>query len=84
MKQVAGRYFTFRRDSEATVEDALGDARLRLEEEWARGAGGQFDILFDILVVDAFNSDAIPTHLLTAESADLYGRRQQPFYEPPQ
>jgi len=74
VQQVAGRYFTFRRDSEATVQDALGDARLRLEEEWAHGADGQFDIL----VVDAFNSDAIPTHLLTAQSADLYVRRLKP------
>lgn len=42
----------------------IGDARLALEREPA----GQFDVL----VVDAFSSDAIPLHLLTAEAIDLY------------
>lgn len=41
-----------------------GDARLRLQEAPQHG--------FDIIVLDAFNSDAIPAHLLTREALELY------------
>ncbi len=33
---------------------------------------------FDLIAVDAFSSDAIPVHLLTAECADIYRRRLVP------
>lgn len=65
---IADRYFTFRKDSRAKVEVVLGDARVQLERE---AASGRFQG-FDVLAIDAFNSDAIPTHLLTAECVDLY------------
>lgn len=42
----------------------LGDARLTLAREPDRG--------FDLLIVDAFSSDAIPIHLLTREAIALY------------
>jgi hypothetical protein len=45
---------------------AIGDARLSLEREPSQR--------FDILVVDAFTSDAIPVHLLTEEAFALYWR----------
>ena len=61
-------FFTFVRDSSATVDAVLGDARLSLEREAAQG---QFQN-FDILVLDAFSSDAIPVHLLTKEATALY------------
>ena len=41
-----------------------GDARLTLGQEPDRS--------FDLLIVDAFSSDAIPIHLLTLEAAALY------------
>jgi hypothetical protein len=41
----------------------LGDARLTLAGQAARS---------DVIVVDAFSSDAIPTHLLTREAVALY------------
>ncbi len=44
----------------------IGDARLELKEMAADR--------FDILVIDAFSSDAIPLHLLTAEAMDIYLR----------
>ncbi|KLI64764.1 fused MFS/spermidine synthase [Aurantiacibacter marinus] len=44
----------------------IGDARLELEAMDADR--------FDILVIDAFSSDAIPLHLLTAEALDIYLR----------
>jgi hypothetical protein len=47
-----------------------GDARLSLAEEP--------DQNFDVLVVDAFSSDAIPVHLLTREALALYVRKLRP------
>jgi hypothetical protein len=63
-----GRYFTFLRDSQArSLNVVTGDARLRLAAEP--------DGSFDLLVLDAFSSDAIPIHLLTAEAFALYERK---------
>jgi hypothetical protein len=61
-------YFTFLRDSAAKIETAQGDARLSLEREFAEKGPQNFDVL----VIDAFSSDAIPTHLLTSEALDVY------------
>ena len=61
-------YFTYLRDSPARIEIAVGDARLSLEAEAARGDLQKFDVLF----VDAFNGDSIPVHLLTKEAMALY------------
>jgi hypothetical protein len=63
--------FTYLRDSPARVEVVLGDARLSLERELARGAREDFDVL----AIDAFSSDAIPVHLLTREAFDVYLER---------
>ena len=59
-------YFTFIRDSVAKEDVLLGDGRLSLEAEAARGEFQRFDVL----VLDAFSGDAIPTHLLTREAND--------------
>ena len=57
--------FTYLRDSPAApVEVVIGDARLRLADAPAGG--------FDLIVLDAFSSDAIPVHLLTREALSLY------------
>ncbi|MEY2422582.1 MAG: hypothetical protein QOI95_2649 [Acidimicrobiaceae bacterium] len=58
------KLFTFVGDSSADVQIVLGDGRLTL----AREAAGSYDIV----VLDAFGSDAIPTHLLTREALALY------------
>lgn len=58
--------FTFLSDCAPDSEIVIGDARIALEDE----APGQFDIL----VVDAFSSDAIPLHLLTREALEAYRR----------
>lgn len=47
----------------------LGDARLAME----RAESEQFDIL----VLDAFSSDAIPAHLLTEEAFEVYMRHMK-------
>jgi spermidine synthase len=61
-------YFTFIKNSPAKIEVVPGDARLSLEREF-RETGSQN---FDVLVVDAFSSDAIPIHLLTQEALEIY------------
>jgi hypothetical protein len=52
--------FGYLADSPAAVEVVVGDGRLELEKT-PHGA-------FDLLVLDAFSSDAVPVHLLTAEA----------------
>lgn len=47
-----------------------GDARLRLAAEP--------DAAFDLILLDAFSSDAIPVHLLTREAIGLYLRKLRP------
>ncbi len=69
--EVARRDFTFLSDSRATIEIVPGDARLSLERETAEPP-------YDVFVVDAFSSDAIPVHLLTKEAFQLYERRLKP------
>jgi hypothetical protein len=64
----AGELFSYVRDCRGKVEVVLGDARLSLERELARGAPQNFDVL----AVDAFTSDSIPVHLLTVEALDVY------------
>ncbi len=59
-------FFTYLRDARGEVSVALGDGRLALEREARQG--------YDVLVVDAFSSDAIPTHLLTREAFAAYLR----------
>jgi hypothetical protein len=46
------------------AEMVIGDARLSLMQE--------ADKSFDLLIMDAFSSDAVPTHLLTREAMQLY------------
>ena len=65
------RYFEYLHDSPAPVDVVLGDGRLSLERELAQGASEDYDVL----VVDAFNGDAVPVHLLTIEAFELYLRR---------
>jgi hypothetical protein len=64
--RVAKTEFTYLQDSKARIDLVPGDARLSLEREPKQD--------FDVLVVDAFSSDAIPMHLLTLEAFALYFR----------
>jgi hypothetical protein len=55
----------------AKIEMIMGDARLMLERDPAERK-------YDLLLIDAFSSDAIPVHLLTVESLKLYQQRLKP------
>ena len=67
---LAHREFSFLRDSAATVEMVLGDARLSLEKEPPQQ--------FDVLAVDAFSGDSVPVHLITREAMGVYLRHLAP------
>ena len=64
--RMAREYFSFLQDTAAETLITLGDARLSLEQQLPQE--------FDILILDAFSGDAIPTHLLTAEALQVYLR----------
>jgi hypothetical protein len=67
------RYFTFLADAfpdPSGLEIVLGDARLRLREA--------ADASYDLVILDAFSSDAIPAHLLTREAIALYRAKMRP------
>ena len=58
------KLFTYLRDCPARLAITIGDARVSLAKAPQRH--------FDLLVLDAFSSDAIPIHLLTLEALKLY------------
>lgn len=74
VEAIAQKWFFFLKDSKAQTEVVLGDARVQLERELAAGRAHDFDLI----AVDAFSSDAIPIHLLTAECGDIYRQRLAP------
>lgn len=67
VERMAREHFTYLRDATATIHVEIGDGRLLLQKAPDRS--------FDLLVLDAFSSDAIPTHLLTREALNLYLRK---------
>jgi len=85
---IAQTQFTYLSESPAEKRIILGDARIQMEQQLreqgkttsetgkqsrAPGAG-----LYDVLAIDAFSSDAIPRHLLTAESFRIYRQLVKP------
>ena len=72
VERLARIFFTYLRESKATVKIVPGDARLSLARESDAAPR------YDVLVLDAFSGDAVPMHLLTAEAIALYRRRLQP------
>lgn len=64
------RYFTYLADAPSAPRIMLGDGRLSLAAMPARS--------FDLLVLDAFSSDAVPAHLLTREAMQAYVRVLKP------
>jgi spermidine synthase len=66
----ADNYFYFTKNSKSEIDVVLGDARLSMEREPAQE--------FDLFIIDAFSSAAIPTHLLTKEAFEVYLRHLKP------
>lgn len=68
VKDAAYKYFDFLTTSSAQVDVVLGDARIQLSRELHKSDVNKFDLV----VIDAFSSDAIPVHLITQEAMQLY------------
>jgi len=62
--------FSFVSSCAPDVPIVLGDARLTFAQEPARG--------YDLIIVDAYSSDAIPVHLATAEAMAIYKSKLAP------
>jgi len=58
------RYFTYIRRCEPDLKPVIGDARLTFAREP--------DGIYDLIIVDAYSSDAIPIHLATREAMNIY------------
>lgn len=63
-------YFSYLSQCAPNAASEIGDARLSIQNKP--------DGTFDLLMMDAFSSDAVPTHLLTREAIDLYFKKLKP------
>ncbi|MDC3378814.1 fused MFS/spermidine synthase [Planctomycetota bacterium] len=66
-------YFTYLDQCPAQVRLVVGDAKVSMARDPLA-----LDGYFDVILVDAFSSDSIPTHLLTKEALDLYAQKLAP------
>jgi len=62
--------FTFLSSCAPSLPIVLGDARLTFAQEP--------DHVYDLIIVDAYSSDAIPVHLATAEAMGIYKSKLSP------
>ena len=72
------KYFSFVKDAQergAEINIVMGDARLQLDRERKTDPDAK---KYDIIVVDAFSSDAIPVHLMTRQALEIYLARLKP------
>lgn len=63
-------YFSYLAETPADTRIVLGDGRLSI--------GHDADARYDLVVLDAFSSDAVPVHLLTQQAVELYRSRLAP------
>ena len=68
--QAARQEFSFLKKMPGTHEIVLGDGRLALDREAPRQ--------FDVIAMDAFAGDSIPTHLITREAMEIYLKHLKP------
>lgn len=64
------KYFTFIQNCEPELKPVIGDARLTFAKEP--------DGIYDLIIVDAYSSDAIPIHLATEEAMAIYKSKLAP------
>ena len=64
------RYFTYIQNCEPDLKPVIGDARLTFAREP--------DGIYDLIIVDAYSSDAIPIHLATEEAMEIYKDKLAP------
>jgi hypothetical protein len=64
------KYFTYIQNCEPDLKPVIGDARLTFAKEP--------DGVYDLIIVDAYSSDAIPIHLATKEAMTIYKQKLAP------
>jgi hypothetical protein len=64
------KLFSFLTHCQPHPDIVLGDARLTMSKQPAES--------FDLIIVDAFSSDAVPVHLLTKEAIAMYAQKLTP------
>jgi hypothetical protein len=64
------KYFTYLRNCAPDLKPVIGDARLTFAREP--------DGIYDLIIVDAYSSDAIPIHLATEEAMAIYKDKLAP------
>ncbi|WP_426436180.1 spermidine synthase [Bradyrhizobium genosp. P] len=64
------KYFTYIQNCEPNLKPVIGDARLTFAREP--------DGVYDLIIVDAYSSDAIPIHLATEEAMAIYKQKLAP------
>ena len=64
------KYFTYIKNCEPNLKPVIGDARLTFAREP--------DGIYDMIIVDAYSSDAIPIHLATKEAMKIYKDKLAP------
>ncbi len=64
------KYFTFIKNCQPDLQPVIGDARLTFAKEP--------DGFYDLIIVDAYSSDAIPIHLATTEAMKIYKEKLAP------
>jgi hypothetical protein len=64
------KYFTYIQNCEPDLKPVIGDARLTFAKEP--------DGIYDLIIVDAYSSDAIPIHLATEQAMKIYKDKLAP------
>jgi len=67
---IAQNYFTYLRRCAVNCDIVIADGRLAIEKIP--------DAEFDVLMLDAFNSDSIPAHLVSREAVQMYLKKLKP------
>ncbi len=68
VEYAAREYFSYLHTSKAEIDVVIGDGRRMMQSELDVHGSQRYDVI----IIDAFNGDAIPIHLLTQEASDVY------------
>jgi spermidine synthase len=71
-EEIAQLCFTFWDECRGKIDFVPGDGRLSLQKKAKEG------IQYDLIMIDAFSGDGIPTNLLTKEAIEIYLSRLAP------
>ncbi len=65
-EKIAREWFTYLKECKGSIRVIEGDGRLSMQAQKAD------NIKYDVITIDAFTGDGIPTHLLTREAMSVY------------